>query len=489
MDYTKKLIKKETMQKVLKSLIGVSTKTLPAELKFGDIVIYDEELFQYKLKEPSRVEIVSDDKFDKIGLRFERNYTEDVFTDYTQLYDWLVAKRDFTRAYYEMRNNYYYTNGSSEYPIVDKNTYSVRISDYVNFNSDDNNKLMTIEELTEKYPNIVSEKELMEYNKKGENFLNSITVKDFLIENELLRKLNTAGLTHQGYMYSDPSAWHNDICIVLERPAMYNADKNDSYVLMEKSQNDYFTSGIYQKEPSKKVDNNHELKPNEHKITFKNVTESDNSSYNGLYINVSIGSKKNVQYHDRFCDFWKPKNQDAYDRTWGVYASALDLNKRQNFGYYVECLESGKYEVECKICYTNIDQCEDNQGLGWLAMYPQSKFYGGIYERKTDSWWYQEWDRQNIKNAYISFAVTEDKTIENVSFYTDEYTQKGYTDHGSAQHDGKEFMEKNFIHEIYKNTLFFQAVYATYSYDDNGGWNAWAYAHIIPPFTIKYKGL
>lgn len=475
---TLKLVSPKNLKSLTDRFVGTDKyKCISETLNTGDVLEYKGYLYKYIGQDNKIFSIPDTENFKKIGLRFlQDEYQGVIYNDYDEVYNHFIKKRDTTRKSFVYLNTNFYEEGdfesSNKYYVGDSNCWTKYIPE-LNIASG----TYTMEQLEQNYPEIVKNLNLKELYLKVKALADDIEYEDCLSEQSLIEKGKKHFPEDNFTTTVRTSAYNNDICIIGEKTSI---DSNsDSFTFLEYTNNEYVSSGVYQKEIGKHAKNTNILLPkNERKVYFEYIGSKYTNGYRG-YICMKLYNDKH-NYYDDFINFWQPYNIDVYSND-SSSSTARELCKKNKYGFFVESKKPGKYTVECKIIYTNIDQCEDAHRPWWMSLYPDKLEYAG-----TNSSWFQKWDKQNEIECTITYNVSSDMKIENVYFETKDHIQFGKTDYWDVQIPIKNYMEENFKYEVLNNYLFFQVDYATYSYDDKGSWNAWGYSHIIPPLKINY---
>lgn len=88
-----KIVHKEEMASILKTIIGASPKVLPTTLNKGDVVRYNNYLYQYIGENEKTVNLLEENSFKKMGLRYRKSeYKIRLINDMEELYRLMYEK-------------------------------------------------------------------------------------------------------------------------------------------------------------------------------------------------------------------------------------------------------------------------------------------------------------------------------------------------------------------------------------------------------------
>lgn len=459
------MIEKETITPIIKTLIGTDFKILPGTIKNGDIVYYNNNI--YKCTKDGTYSIVDSNNFKKAGLRYLNDAYEEKIED--------TIESLYGRIYDAGLNGDYKGNSTKEIKRIYRKLYA---GSYLKYRS----RFYT------------TEKELAEYQRKIDMFRPTTNkLKQHEIYENLQTGLETEKLGEQSTSYSyETSAGLLD-----------NIGNFATRQFIETGNYDY---GVFNKAPYGKI-----VIP-EPPVTVKQTSKEECSTN-------SDGRESCSRYYDVFLDksfdfntnqvrFWLPWIPWVERGVNGIYDTFPDERRKEfhnlnNYGIYITLKNDGLYELYFDVVYTNCERIEDDQWGDMYAYIPKRRLGVKNTAGKGEQDWLQ-WQTNEINKYKLIFNLNgstfSDIKVECLT--PDIIPNFGGKNPGHFNAiKSKNFTSRdpkaNFIQYVLDNlkfheqTIFVPVLYCVAGAFKTGGWDVWhpfIFAHIIPPFNLKYVG-
>lgn len=485
MSTTDKLVKKEELQKVVRAFLWDSPKTLPSILDKGDIVKYNEFLYEYIGDANKIVNVVNASTFKKVGIRFRKNafkvdVIDDIETLYKEMYESGVNGDNQGRNWNgTVRNKkYQYPYRYNTFIRIESQYYSseLSIADFIKIMKDFSNT-ENLEDIFE-FPIIINGKSMTKEYIKNYSYLRyklsdyrTIKLKPQLFnkacekEYDIISKSNDLDVG-MSLKYFSKEGQYDHYLRSYETSYLLNDSPNKKYSSKILRKNENFEFGVFEKVGPLYRDINNEIVP----VHF--VTEYNNDINNSqmITLNLTFDYPKVSDRGNSVYRFWLPSFWDILDNDTNG-ESARKMNKENNqYGIYFKLENDGTYIYRFKSVFTDRNQNEENEWGDRYAYY--------LNDKKVKGWdTYCTWQSKKI-DTELSFQILNNEII-NVSLKFSEENE-------NTRRFKNEFMETGY--KFINNYLYIKVFYAIWSYDDSGSWNEWQFAHIIPPFYLEYKG-
>lgn len=504
-----KYIKDRDLKKALEVIVGMKPKILPAILEKNDIVLYNNNLYKYN-GESKEVLIVNETEFKKTGIRFkEGNYKLTLLNDIVELYKWM---------YQNGLNGHKLIADWGDRPkdlgVVGKHDERVWFLSYINSNSstqleeyvidfgvegiywDNRNTLfekLNITKLSDMftfpiklgYSFILKNEndENINHKNKKINYWSLFNENKIKPDAPIYRQLEVEfmDIIEHSSNYDDFSKYLNNktykfFNVTNARTESYNVlisrfKELENHHIKEILNRSEFSFGVYGKfrKTSYNVLDFNEYKKTKFKFGRTKVSSESSDYRYYLKTNDPINYSENFFRTERF---FLPEFIDAYSNDTARQMSV----EKNNYGVYIQGKEDGKYELSFKVCLSDRNQHEEVPVYGDMYAYLPDGFRNTV---RQANYTYVQWKRKDLINFKLTWKVENGKAKEWELVLLDEEKRN------------RQGLD-NFIRwiqvETFKDYLFLKLFYAVWSVDDAGGWNEWQFAHIIPPFSLEYKG-
>ncbi|WP_156299021.1 hypothetical protein [Streptobacillus canis] len=471
------ILYKEELQPTLNTIIGVTPKTLPAVLNKGDIVKYGNYLYKYKGVNGVRKELVDESNFKKVGLRYRENgYKVDIVDSMENLYKWMFfeglngdrQKSKWTLRKQELRKQYNLKTivffneevdvsyiWSTFERVAIKNNYDPKfffkfpIKDYYDktYNS--------YEEIKKSNP----------YFSRKISYGNNLNY-TYLKKQDILNERKIIYTNFEKFLENNNPV-HKYTSQELKTYLCFGGflKKIKQYGLKDFYRNE-FEFGVFQNffEYTEKLEEKENIF-NFHIYDIQHENSYATYGFNFSYSPTQITTNR----------FWLPYFNDMEGSDYSG-KSARTLNHEFNkYGIYFKLEEDGNYVYRFKSVFTDRNQHEEWGTKGpWGARYA---YYLSATDVRGDGDTYCRWQPKEI-DTELNFTI-ENGNIINVSLNFSEETR-------DTNRFKDEFMNTGYTFE--NGYLYIKVFYAIWSYDDAGDWNECQFAHIIPPFSLEFKG-
>lgn len=478
------MIDKEIIQPIINTLIGSNIKTLPNTLKKYDIVRYNGNL--YKCIKDGTYSIVDSNNFKAAGIRFQSEPYEvqlekTIESLYGRIYerglnghykgDYRGSSRN-TRIYY-FENNQFINYKASD--IRDRES-ALNSSRFQNFKNKIN------EMLIQKNPNL-----------RNSELVNNI--QSFIINNNITDFFTSYGIESYEVLYSQ-------------------LDNIGPYATRYFLENENYEYGVY----NKTTYHNISLPTLPVDVISRSWEEKDGERKNYYYgmkltqevdTGVLIKGKNSWgedRYYERLTRFWLPyipfveKQPRLPGDGTGVLHRAT-FHSENNYGIYLTLKKDGKYELYFDVVYTNCERIEDQQWGDMYAYVPAIRL-GVKNTAGQNEDQYLKWQNNDINKYKLSFTLNgtkfSDVKVDRLSGNTPNFSGNAqHFNHIKEQDVNSRDPMGNFISYVTRNlkyheqTIFIPVLYCVAGAFKKGWWDIWhpfIFAHIIPPFNLKYLG-